>query len=160
MTGILAGYVKAPASRPLRGARLSVDDAGNKTKESIPILEISGMAPMCKLVSYKVLNEVGGGQASGITAALQDIGRVNDYGRNLRIHGVNLSVGYPFDPDWFACGHSAITVGANHRDSPHQYGVSFFSSKGPTGDGRVKPDLVAPRREDPGAGGRLPAGEG
>jgi len=27
---------------------------------------------------------------------------------------------------------------------PHTYGVSYFSSKGPTGDGRVKPDLVAP----------------
>ena len=27
---------------------------------------------------------------------------------------------------------------------PHTYGVSFFSSKGPTGDGRLKPDLVAP----------------
>jgi subtilisin family serine protease len=24
------------------------------------------------------------------------------------------------------------------------YGVSYFSSKGPTGDGRIKPDLVAP----------------
>jgi subtilisin family serine protease len=38
----------------------------------------------------------------------------------------------------------AITVGATHRESPHTYGVSFFSSKGPTGDGRLKPDLVAP----------------
>jgi serine protease AprX len=37
-----------------------------------------------------------------------------------------------------------ITVGATHRYSPHTYGVSFFSSRGPTGDGRVKPDLVAP----------------
>jgi subtilisin family serine protease len=37
-----------------------------------------------------------------------------------------------------------ITVGATHRDRPHSYGVSYFSSKGPTGDGRVKPDLVAP----------------
>ena len=27
---------------------------------------------------------------------------------------------------------------------PHTYGVSYFSSKGPTGDGRIKPDLVAP----------------
>jgi subtilisin family serine protease len=27
---------------------------------------------------------------------------------------------------------------------PHVYGVSYFSSKGPTGDGRLKPDLVAP----------------
>jgi len=39
---------------------------------------------------------------------------------------------------------SVITVGATHRDRPHSYGVSYFSSKGPTGDGRVKPDLVAP----------------
>jgi len=37
-----------------------------------------------------------------------------------------------------------ITVGATHRYRPHQYGVSYFSSRGPTGDGRIKPDLVAP----------------
>lgn len=37
-----------------------------------------------------------------------------------------------------------ITVGSTHRQRPHTYGVSFFSSRGPTGDGRVKPDLVAP----------------
>lgn len=39
---------------------------------------------------------------------------------------------------------SVITVGATHRNKPHTYGVSYFSSKGPTGDGRYKPDLVAP----------------
>jgi subtilisin family serine protease len=39
---------------------------------------------------------------------------------------------------------SVITVGATHRDSPHTFGVSYFSSRGPTGDGRSKPDLVAP----------------
>jgi subtilisin family serine protease len=39
---------------------------------------------------------------------------------------------------------AVITVGATHRDRPHTYGVSFFSSRGPTGDGRSKPDLVAP----------------
>ena len=37
-----------------------------------------------------------------------------------------------------------ITVGATHSAYPHAYGVSFFSSRGPTGDGRRKPDLVAP----------------
>ena len=37
-----------------------------------------------------------------------------------------------------------ITVGATHRAWPHTYGVSFFSSRGPTGDGRLKPDLLAP----------------
>jgi len=37
-----------------------------------------------------------------------------------------------------------ITVGSTHRMLPHNYGVSYFSSRGPTGDGRIKPDLVAP----------------
>jgi serine protease AprX len=37
-----------------------------------------------------------------------------------------------------------ITVGSTHGNWPHTYGVSFFSSRGPTGDGRPKPDLVAP----------------
>jgi serine protease AprX len=39
---------------------------------------------------------------------------------------------------------SVLTVGATHRDSAHLFGVSYFSSRGPTGDGRIKPDLVAP----------------
>lgn len=39
---------------------------------------------------------------------------------------------------------SAITVGSTHRSDAHTYGVSYFSSRGPTGDGRLKPDLVAP----------------
>ena len=37
-----------------------------------------------------------------------------------------------------------ITVGSTHRREPHNFGVSYFSSRGPTGDGRSKPDLVAP----------------
>lgn len=39
---------------------------------------------------------------------------------------------------------AVITVGSTHRLEPHNYGVSYFSSRGPTGDGRLKPDLVAP----------------
>ncbi|HEV7239818.1 MAG TPA: S8 family serine peptidase [Thermoanaerobaculia bacterium] len=39
---------------------------------------------------------------------------------------------------------AVITVGATHRTRPYLYGVSYFSSRGPTGDGRLKPDLVAP----------------
>jgi hypothetical protein len=39
---------------------------------------------------------------------------------------------------------AVITVGSTHRSEPHTYGVSYFSSRGPTGDGRRKPDLVAP----------------
>lgn len=41
-------------------------------------------------------------------------------------------------------GDGVITVGSTHGNWPHTYGVSFFSSRGPTGDGRLKPDLVAP----------------
>lgn len=41
-------------------------------------------------------------------------------------------------------GDGVITVGATHGNWPHTYGISFFSSRGPTGDGRSKPDLVAP----------------
>jgi serine protease AprX len=39
---------------------------------------------------------------------------------------------------------NVITVGGTHRTRPFSYGISYFSSRGPTGDGRYKPDLVAP----------------
>lgn len=38
----------------------------------------------------------------------------------------------------------AIAVGSVHKSNPHTYGVSYFSSRGPTADGRHKPDIVAP----------------
>ena len=31
-----------------------------------------------------------------------------------------------------------------HAEQPHLYGISSFSSRGPTADGRTKPDVVAP----------------
>lgn len=158
--------------------------------------KLQGVAPRCKLVSLKVLDDNGAGRTSNIMRALEYIRRdLNADPKLLRVHGVNLSLGYEFDAEMFACGQSplcvevdrlvksgvlvvvaagntgygrlssqqrqtkvglantindpgnsslAITVGATHRDSPHLYGVSYFSSKGPTGDGRLKPDLVAP----------------
>jgi serine protease AprX len=156
---------------------------------------IAGVAPLTKLVSLRVLNKSGTGKVSNLLAAIGYVQEMNDYGRLLRIHGVNMSVGYGFDPEWFGCGQSplcievnrlvhsgvsvvvaagntgywkrgateaainsgldltindpgnaqeAITVGSTHREKPHTFGVSYFSSKGPTGDGRLKPDLVAP----------------
>ncbi|HWJ06417.1 MAG TPA: S8 family peptidase [Steroidobacteraceae bacterium] len=49
-----------------------------------------------------------------------------------------LSIGDPANLE------EAIAVGSVHKSKPHTYGVSYFSSKGPTADGRQKPDVVAP----------------
>ena len=51
---------------------------------------------------------------------------------------MGMSLGDPANLD------DAIVVGSVHKDSPHTYGTSFFSSRGPTADGRMKPDCVAP----------------
>ena len=178
---------------PLTAVSRFKDEHGDEQQDVIPLETISGMAPECRLVSLKVLDENGIGNASNLIAAIAHVQEINGYGRRLLIHGMNISIGYDFDPKWFACGQSplcvevdrlvksgvvvvvaagntgygavnngssnagltvtindpgnadlAITVGATHRDMPHIYGVSYFSSKGPTGDGRLKPDLVAP----------------
>src|SRR5262249_17230614 len=51
---------------------------------------------------------------------------------------MDLSIGDPANVE------EAIAVGSIHKTHPHNYGVSYFSSRGPTADGRRKPDLVAP----------------
>ena len=51
---------------------------------------------------------------------------------------LNLSIGDPANLD------ECIAVGSVHKEQPHMYGISYFSSRGPTADGRSKPDLVAP----------------
>ncbi len=197
VAGIIAGSATGTKSRPLHAVRYERDELGDVHDRPVPLTAISGVAPKCTIVSYKVLTNEGLGRTSDILTALEHIQTINDHGRMIKIHGVNLSLGYDFDPEWFACGQSplcveidrlvrsgvvvvvaagntgyayaadagqkrsiaagraltvndpgnaelAITVGSTHRDMPHVYGVSYFSSKGPTGDGRAKPDLVAP----------------
>jgi subtilisin family serine protease len=173
---------------------------------------LSGVAPKANLVSLKVLDDNGSTVSSVILDALNYVREINSNGRNLRIHGVNLSLGCPWPPTEFAAGQSplcrevdlltgmgvtavvsagnagasgltagiggdvfgqlstitdpgnaatAITVGSVHRDRPHTYGITFNSSKGPTMDGRPKPDLVAPGEAITSAAtGRLVAGVG
>ncbi|MEJ7586635.1 MAG: S8 family peptidase [Ferruginibacter sp.] len=194
VAGIIAGEMKSEEgfSTVIRHR----DESGIVVYETRQEKAISGMAPRCKLVSLKVLDSEGKGLASNLIVAIEYIQEINGYGRDLKIHGVNMSLGYDFDPEWFACGQSplcvevnrlvksgvvvvaaagntgygyvksafrnvvtsgmmlsindpgnaelAITVGSTHKDMPHTYGVSYFSSKGPTGDGRKKPDLLAP----------------
>jgi serine protease AprX len=199
VAGIIAGQ--------MTGGRIiatmsHLDERGRPTDVTTKLPLISGMAPRAKLLSLKVLDQDGRGngtgKASSIISALEYIQKLNGDGRRILVQGVNLSVGYDFQPEWFACGQSplcievnrlvksgvvvvvaagnsgygfvesttadtsrvaagldltindpgnadlAITVGSTHRDMPHVYGVSYFSSKGPTGDGRMKPDLLAP----------------
>ncbi len=195
VAGILAGEMTKADGRIIAAAKHR-DENGEVTSSTFELETISGMAPKCKLLSLKVLGDNGEGQASNLIAAIEQIQEINGNGRRIRIHGVNMSVGYDFEPEWFACGQSplcvevdrlvksgvvvvvaagnsgygwaqsafrgtiaagmdltindpgnaelAITVGSTHREAPHIYGVSYFSSKGPTGDGRAKPDLVAP----------------
>lgn len=156
---------------------------------------LSGVAPQAYLVSLKVLDDNGKTLSSVVIEALDYVRRINNDGRQLQIHGVNMSFGCTWPPTEFAAGQSplcreldllvgsgvvavvsagnagaggtitgmsgdvtgqlstitdpgnsasAITVGSVHRYRPHTYGVTFDSSKGPTLDGRSKPDLVAP----------------
>ncbi|MFK7914319.1 MAG: S8 family peptidase [Pseudomonadales bacterium] len=196
VAGIIAGEAADPAQRNGVYRRLDNVSGDVNYSESADLGPISGVAPKTRLISLRTLDEHGQGKVSNLIAALGYVLHCNEHGRWQRIHGVNLSIGYEFDAEWFACGQSplcvevdrlvrsgvsvvvaagntgygnvqstgieqfktaldltindpgnaelAITVGATHRDSPHQYGVSYFSSKGPTGDGRAKPDLVAP----------------
>jgi subtilisin family serine protease len=202
VAGIIAGEIDNSASTlgKKTGHRAFVrnrDANGKITFREMTINSISGMAPKCKILSLRVLDEAGDGDVSNLIAAIGRIQELNGHGRPpLLIHGVNISVGNDFEPEWFACGQSplcvevnrlvksgvvvvvaagnsgygsltsqftgvfsagmaltindpgnadgAITVGSTHKEMPHIYGVSYFSSKGPTGDGRAKPDLVAP----------------
>ncbi len=155
-----------------------------------------GLAPRAKLVVYKVLDDQGEGEDAWIIKALDHIAERNEsHSEGLAIHGLNLSLGGPFDATVYGCGFSpicmelrrlwrdgmlvvvacgnegqiavdtpdgaydlfttlsigdpanledCIAVGSVNADKPHLYGVSSFSSRGPTADGRPKPDVVAP----------------
>jgi serine protease AprX len=195
VAGILAGEQIATEADPLHGAVWYQDDAGVVQPRVTTFPSICGMAPGCRLLSCKVLRADESGDITALLAALQYINQLNSSGRDLVVHGVNISVGHPFDPSWFATGLTpvcrevdnlvrsgvivvaaagntgygyagdrenqlirvgfemtindpgnaalALTVGST-SSSPHSTGVSYFSSKGPTGDGRMKPDIVAP----------------
>ena len=52
----------------------------------------------------------------------------------MRIHGVNLSVGYEFDPEWFACGQSPL---CKEVDRLVRSGVVVVVAAGNTGYGTL-----------------------
>src|SRR6202012_1305857 len=57
---------------------------------------LAGVAPKAGLVSLKVLDDNGSTVSSVILDALNYVREINSDGRNLRIHGVNLSLGCPW----------------------------------------------------------------
>ncbi|AYV46028.1 peptidase S8/S53 subtilisin kexin sedolisin [Caulobacter flavus] len=209
VAGIIAGATPCdppvlgdPAPRPSAPGAVRLSRRRDETKSVRLHAEVighglSGVAPRCRLVSLKVLNAEGKGHESALLAALDHVDELNADGQRIRIHGVNISIGYPFEAEWYAAGQSpvcvavdrlvahgvivvvsagnegsvmirpegsdgnkrigldqsisdpgnaarAITVGSTHPEAPHTFGVSYFSSRGPTADGRAKPDLVAP----------------
>lgn len=170
-----------------------------------------GVAPRAKLVVYKVLNDQGQGEDAWIIKALDHIAEQNEnVTGGLAVHGVNLSLGGPFDHTVYGCGFSpicaelrrlwragvlavvacgnegllrvqtpdgdaeistpmsigdpanledCIAVGSVNADRPYLYGISSFSSRGPTADGRPKPDVVAPGERIRSANARFADGE-
>ena len=65
---------------------------------------------------------------------------LNGHGRRLRVHGVNLSVGYDFEPEWFACGQSPLCV---EVDRLVRSGVVVVVAAGNTGYGYVQTRAIA-----------------
>lgn len=93
-----------------------------------------GRTPVCtestRLVNSGVVVVAAAGNEGRVEYTLASGGRSEGYR--------SISISDPGNTE------EVITVGATHRHQPHTYGVSYFSSRGPTGDGRIKPDLVAP----------------
>jgi len=92
-----------------------------------------GQTPICEACNFLV------GSGTVVVAA------AGNTGFETAAHKQSLGNGYRSisitDP---GNAEAVITVGSTHRRDPHAYGVSFFSGRGPTGDGRRKPDILAP----------------
>lgn len=92
-----------------------------------------GHSPLCKelrrLWRQGVVVVIAAGNLGSLT--------VESAGRRVRLN-LDLSIGDPANLE------EAISVGSVHKTEAKLYGVSYFSSRGPTADGRYKPDVVAP----------------
>ena len=101
---------------------------------SDPTWYACGQTPLCSEINRLVKSGVAVVVAAGNTGYGVDVQMNNQFAQA----GQPLSINDPGNADL------AITVGSTHRSSPHTFGISYFSSKGPTSDGRLKPDVVAP----------------
>ena len=131
VAGIIAGSMTAEQGDIVAKTRFR-DEKGDVQNATDSPPRVAGIAPRCKLLSLKVLDDAGDGRASSLIAAIAEIQRINGYGRFIRVHGVNMSVGYDFEPEWFACGQSPLCVEVNRLV---QSGVVVVVAAGNTGYG-------------------------
>jgi subtilisin family serine protease len=100
-----------------------------------PAQYAAGQSPLCRAVNQLV--------ASGVVVVVS----AGNSGANLHAGdaanqaGPSAVMGSITEP---AHAEDCIAVGSTHRDAPHAFGVTWTSGKGPTLDGRMKPDVVAP----------------
>ena len=140
VAGIIAGWSEATEEKPIKVTCRHRDERGEVTRDSLKITSpLSGMAPHCKLLSLKVLDDRGDGEVSSVIAALEHIQEINGHGRRIRVHGVNLSVGYDFEPEWFACGQSPLCVEVNRLVKS---GVVVVAAAGNSGYGSILPQFA------------------
>ncbi|HJT80375.1 MAG TPA: S8 family serine peptidase, partial [Chthoniobacterales bacterium] len=102
VAGIIAGRQKAAPGKKLIAMEVHRDENDDVKPTPVELEEMSGVAPKCKLVSLKVLNGKGKGKVRYMLKALAYVQEVNGNGVRLQIHGVNMSLGHRFEPEWFA----------------------------------------------------------
>jgi subtilisin family serine protease len=95
----------------------------------------AGQSPLSRAVNQLVASGVVVVVSAGNSGASQLAG---DAAGQAGPSAVTGSISEP------AHAQDCIAVGSTHRDAPHTFGVTWTSGKGPTLDGRMKPDVVAP----------------
>ncbi len=80
-----------PDRIPVAVSRYLKRDSEDVEYQAVKLIEgMSGMAPRCKLVSLRVLDENGKGTVSNLIAAIGHVQEINNFGRKLLIHGINI----------------------------------------------------------------------
>lgn len=95
----------------------------------------AGQSPLCRAVNQLVASGVAVVISAGNSGANLMTG---DAAGETAPGAVMGSVSEP------AHAQDCVAVGSTHRDAPHAFGITWTSGKGPTLDGRTKPDVVAP----------------
>jgi subtilisin family serine protease len=91
----------------------------------------AGASPLCQAIDQLA--------ASGVIVVVS----AGNGGQQLRANSADtIALMGSIEEPAHAAG--CIAVGSTHREAPHRFGVTYTSSKGPTLDGRSKPDVVAP----------------